>query len=279
MRSLFTMFAVLLAVLLALCQQSTLVLGDASTYYANIDATAKDNVLKQQLHDLINPHTVYTYDDVWTAFPSIDIYLPGYPCDAQNATHIPDVYSSFCWSLDKTTGGECGNYKVEGDCFNREHLWPKSWFGGFDAGMNAQTDFFELWPSDGYVNGLRGDLPFGVVNPSAISYKSSNGCLIGDCTSTTGKCFEPVDYLKGDFARAYFYLSTAYMNEWTCCDTPGTLNASIKPWMESLLKQWHAQDPVDDLERQRNDIIDSKWQHNRNPFVDHPEWVDQIADF
>jgi endonuclease I len=57
-------------------------------------------------------------------------------------------------------------------------LWPKSWFGGFDYGKNAQTDLFELWPSDGYVNGLRGNLPFGTV--TTATYTSSNGCKIGE---------------------------------------------------------------------------------------------------
>lgn len=250
-------------------------------YYANIDSNAKDDVLKQQLHDLVNPHVVYDYDTVWLAFTDVDTHMPTYPCST-NLTHIPDVYSSYCWSPDKiASGGECGNYKKEGDCYNREHLWPKSWFGGFDYGKNCQTDLFELWPSDGYVNGLRGDLPFGTVSPSAVTYKSTNGCLIGTCTTPgySGKCFEAVNWLKGDFARSYFYIATAYWKEWDCCDTPATNKSDIKPWQEDLLRQWHAEDPVDDYERQRNDDIYAAWQLNRNPFIDHPEWVDQIADF
>lgn len=254
--------------------------ADAASYYVGIDSTARDLVLKQQLHDLINPHTVYSYDDIWNAFPDVDTNLPTYPCNANDLGMIPDIYSSYCWTTDKTTGGECGNYKREGDCFNREHLWPKSWFGGFDNGANAQTDLFELWPSDGYVNGLRGDLPFGLVDRNAVTYNSTNGCLIGNCASgITGRCFEPTDLYKGDFARSYFYLSTAYFNEWACCDTPGTDKSSIKPWMESLLKSWHAADPVDNDERNRNEDIYTNWQHNRNPFIDHPEWVEQISDF
>ena len=186
----------------------------ADEYYKNIDSSAINDELKQQLHDLINPHIVLTYDEIWTAFESVDKYLPGYPCDS-NSSHIPDVYSSYCWAPEKITpGGECGNYKKEGDCFNREHLWPKSWFGGFDAGENAQTDLFELWPSDGYVNGVRGDLPLGVVIKSTVSYNSTNGSLVGKCEAdSTIKCFEPADLFKGDFSRSYFYLSTAYWNE------------------------------------------------------------------
>lgn len=251
-------------------------------YYAGIDFSATDGAMKQQLHDLINPHIVYDYDEVWFAFMDVDHFLPNYPCNAANSSYIPDVYSAYCWAPDKiSSGGECGNYKKEGDCYNREHLWPKSWFGGFDYGQNAQTDLFELWPSDGYVNGLRGDLPFGIVSTSNITYKSTNGCLIGACNVTgyTDKCFEPPDFYKGDFARSYFYLSTAYLNEWDCCETPGTNKSSINAWMEDLLRQWHKMDPVDEYERNRNDCIYADWQLNRNPFIDYPEFVDQISDF
>ena len=247
--------------------------------------SATDQELKSQLHDLINPHIVFDYDSVWNAFANIDKYLPTYPCDPTNSSHIPDVYSSYCWSPDKiSTGGECGNYKQEGDCYNREHLWPKSWFGGFDYGANAQTDLFELWPSDGYVNGLRGDLPFGYVSKSNISYTSSNGCLIGSCEIPVegyqgGKCFEPTDLYKGDFARSYFYLSTAYLDDWHCCETVGTNYSSIKEWMELILREWHEMDPVDVSEQNRNDDIYFNWQKNRNPFIDYPELVNQISDF
>lgn len=253
-------------------------------YYAGIDFTATDEELRQQLHDLINPHVVFDYDAVWEAFEKIDQYLLTYPCNPSNATYIPDVYSSYCWTPDKVTGGECGNYKKEGDCFNREHLWPKSWFGGFDYGANAQTDLFELWATDGYVNGLRGDLPFGIVSPSKVTYTSSNGCLIGECDADasggySGKCFEPTKDYKGDFARSYFYLATAYYQEWDCCETPGTNASSINAWMETILRQWHAEDPVDDSERNRNNEIYENWQKNRNPFIDYPQFVDQISDF
>lgn len=99
-------------------------------YYSGIDTTATDDNLKGQLQELIYPHTVYTYDDVWSAFSVVDENLPQYPCDA-NLSHIPDIYSTYCWSTEQgVSGGECGNYKKEGDCFNREHIWPKSWFGG-----------------------------------------------------------------------------------------------------------------------------------------------------
>ena len=185
----------------------------AADYYSGIDASAKDLDLKQQLKDLISPHTVLSYDGVWTAFESVDKFLPGYPCDSSDPTKIPDIYSGYCWKTEKdNTGGECGSYHTEGDCFNREHSWPKSWFGGFSEGHDAQTDLFELWPSDGYVNGLRANLPFGYVKEGTETYTSTNGSKIGTCKSneSAGRCFEIADNIKGDLARSYFYLSTAY---------------------------------------------------------------------
>jgi endonuclease I len=249
----------------------------ADEYYAGIDASATDDELKGQLQALVYPHVVFTYDEVWMAFESVDHYLPTYQCD-DNAEDIPDIYSSYCWPESK----ECGNYKAEGDCFNREHIWPKSWFGGFDMGQEAETDLFELWPSDGYVNGLRGDLPLGPVDKSTITYTSTNGCLVGYCdnsTGYTGRCFEPADLYKGDIARSYFYLSTAYWNKWSCCDTVQNDGSDMKTWMENVMRSWHAGDPVDKSETERNDEIYTNWQENRNPFIDHPEWVEQISDF
>lgn len=153
-------------------------LSTKEEYYADINFDETDEALKQELHDLINPHTVISYDDVWNAFTDVDHYLPTYPCDS-NATDIPDVYSANCWPKSK----QCGNYKTEGDCYNREHIWPKSWFGGFDYGKNAETDLYELWPSDGYVNGLRGNLPLGNVIPSTVTCKS---CFLFDVLGISG---------------------------------------------------------------------------------------------
>lgn len=103
-------------------------------YYSSVDLTANDDDLKQSLQALVYPHMVLDYDEVWYAFASIYSDLPTYPC-SNNASYFPDVYSSYCWDPEKaSSGGECGNYQQEGDCFNREHvrhhseifvlLWP-----------------------------------------------------------------------------------------------------------------------------------------------------------
>ena len=277
-----------------------------SDYYAMIDPSLTDDAMKSQLQTLLSTGKIeLDYNAIWDAFVEVDQYLWGYPCDKENMTHIPDIYSSFCWDPEKgsSPGEECGNYKQEGDCFNREHVWPKSWFGGFDEGFGAQTDLFELWPSDGYVNALRGNYPLGNVEEGSEKYISSNGSKLGKCKcSQTQKeftrsmvsmnnsekgmmdecgdtCFELPDVLKGDIARSYFYLSTLYWNVWTCCDEEGVNKSDIKPWLENILREWHKSDPVDSVEISRNNVIYEKWQKNRNPFIDHPEWVDSISDF
>jgi len=270
-------------VVLKLCAMLAVVAAtsESADYYAKIDPKSTSVPLKSQLNTLISNHTVFSYDGVWAALGKVEEYLDT-NCSKLTPAQIPDVYSAHCWLAAKApTGQECGNYKKEGDCFNREHGWPKSWWGGFSAGHNAQTDLFELWASDGYVNGLRGNLPLGTV--SQATYTSSNGAKIGQCAApgynASGNiCFEMADELKGDFARSYFYISTAYSGAFSCCDTPGTNGSSIKPWMEQLLRQWHAADPPTALELQRNEATFAL-QHNRLPFIDHPEWVELIPDF
>eukprot|EP00607_Mallomonas_marina_P009015 CAMPEP_0182418666 /NCGR_PEP_ID=MMETSP1167-20130531/3034_1 /TAXON_ID=2988 /ORGANISM="Mallomonas Sp, Strain CCMP3275" /LENGTH=238 /DNA_ID=CAMNT_0024592965 /DNA_START=399 /DNA_END=1115 /DNA_ORIENTATION=- len=234
--------------------------------------------LKSQLHTLISNHVTIPYEAVWEAFA--DIYSH-YPCDGSPG-HIPDIYSAHCWVPKKNTAhGECGAYKKEGDCFNREHMWPKAWFGGFEKGAGAQTDLFELAPSDGRVNQERGDLPLGNVLSRSVTYRSSNGCRVGTCASPghSGQCFEVTDSLKGDLARAYFYLSVAYSGLWHCCEGEGVSGSHIKKWMDAELRVWHVEDPVDERERERNEKVFMKYQHNRNPFIDFPQLVMQIESF
>jgi endonuclease I len=254
----------------------------AGDYYKNINPSKSASTpLKTQLQNLIANHTVLSYDAVWDALGKVEQYLDT-NCSKLTPYQIPDVYSAHCWIPSKPpTGQECGSYKKEGDCFNREHGWPKSWWGGFSAGHNAETDLHELWSSDGYVNGLRGNLPLGIV--STARYTSTSGAKIGQCAapgynSSGDICFEMGDEFKGDFARSYFYISTTYSGLFTCCNTPGTDGSNIKPWMEQLLRGWHAADPISPLELQRNDAIFAI-QGNRLPFIDHPEWVSLIPDF
>lgn len=111
------------------------------------------------------------------------------------------------------------------------------------------------------------------------SLRSQIGPCVESTGSYTGECFEPADALKGDLSRSYFYLSTLYDGAWECCDDVATDKAKIDAWEEAVLRKWHELDAVDDMERRRNDVIYSDWQKNRNPYIDHPEFVSQISDF
>jgi len=135
---------------------------------------------------------------------------------------------------------------------NCEHTWPQSQ----GATGVARTDMHHLFPTDSKSNSIRSSLPFGHVTHSTWS---NGGSRRGNGN------FEVRKENRGNTARAKFYFSIRY-------------NRRIGSTEEAALKQWHNEDPVDDAERARNDEIE-KTQKNRNPFVDHPEFVGQITDF
>lgn len=138
-----------------------------SDYYTT--ATGTGYVLKSQLHDIIDGHSEQSYASLWTHFQTTDVdnYYEndGSPLDmySENPNGI-DSYN-FNWGSD-----QCGSYSGEGSCYNREHSFPKSWFN--DASP-MYSDLFHLVLSDGYVNGQRGNYPFGEVG--SADWTSQNG--------------------------------------------------------------------------------------------------------
>jgi len=233
-------------------------------YYDN--ATGKTGAeLKTALYNIIKDHTQRTYDNLWTDFQTTDKKPNG---------KVWDVYSNIEFTFGSN---QCGNYSAEGDCYNREHSFPKSWFGGEIVPM--YTDLFHLYPTDGYVNNKRGNLPFGEV--TTATYTSGNGSKVGTCTFTgyTGTVFEPVDEYKGDFARSYFYMVTRYENvitTWPGCDMlDGSSFPAFTIWAKSMLLKWSTNDPVSQKEIDRNNAVYSI-QGNRNPFIDYPEYANAI---
>lgn len=238
--------------------------------------------LKTALFNIINNHQSQGYSAVWTLVKNADIDRY-YEKDGT----ILDVYSEKPETSDTVSFApvmdQCGQYSKEGDCYNREHSFPKSWFGGKVEPMNS--DGHHLFATDGYVNAKRSNWPFGEVGTS--TYVSSNGSKLGSPTSNlgyNGTVFEPVDEFKGDFARAYFYMATRYEDSianWEQNSTnsdavlDGTNTTVFEPWLLAMLKRWHNQDPVSLKEQQRNQAV-FDFQGNRNPFIDHPEFVAQI---
>ncbi len=226
--------------------------------------------LKTALYNIIKDHTAISYTALWTAFQTSDKKSNG---------KVWDMYSNCTFTF---VTNQCGNYSAECDCYNREHSWPKSWFN--DA-TPMYTDMFHIVPTDGKVNGMRSNYPFGEVsNPT---YTSGNGSKLGSCSfpGYTGIVFEPVDEFKGDFARNYFYMATRYENiiaSWHSNDpsAEAILQANSFPvfetWFINLLVKWHTNDPVSQKEIDRNNVVYTSFQHNRNPFIDHPEYVNSV---
>jgi endonuclease I len=233
-------------------------------------ASGKTGVaLQSALHGIIKNHTVVSYTSIPGFFPQTDL-KPG--------NVVWDMYSDVPggtppYTYHYNAGDECGNYNGEGDCYNREHSWPKSWFN--DASP-MYSDMFHIYPTDGYVNGMRSNYPYGTVGSS--SWTSQNGSKLGNCNwpGYSGTVFEPINEYKGDFARTYFYMSTRYYTEdsgWNITDM--TNKSQLKPWALQMMLHWHNTDPVSTKETNRNNAMYGI-QHNRNPFIDHPEYAAMI---
>jgi len=237
-------------------------------YYTN--ASGKTGTeLQQALHDIIDNHTSVSYTTLWTSFQKTDKKSNGKVWDMYS--DIPGGTPPYEYTF---VSDQCGNYSGENSCYNREHSWPKNWFGGEVAPM--YTDLFHLVPTDGYVNGKRDNNPYGEVGTA--SWTSLNGSKLG--TSITpgysGIVFEPRDEYKGDFARNYFYMATRYYKEdngWPGSDM--VTGSQFKTWASAMLLIWAQNDTVSQKEKDRNNAVFAI-QHNRNPFIDHPEYANMV---
>ncbi|MBR5854682.1 MAG: endonuclease [Paludibacteraceae bacterium] len=220
------------------------------------------------------------YDGLWSAYKYTDLHENGY---------VWDMYSDCTWK--SINSNHCGNYDAECDCYNREHSIPKSWYGGTTSGPGC--DIFHLVPTDGKVNGVRSNYPFGEVSSadynkhgnkrgSAKNITITGGNTIagntGASISASGTVFEPRDEYKGDFARGYMGALLKWAGEKAFTDGEGsktfTSNYStgsfgLTKYGVALLMKWHRQDPVSQMEIDRNNGI-QQTQGNRNPFIDYP---------
>jgi len=223
--------------------------------------------LRAALQDIIDNHQEQSYASIWTHFQSTDDNINGKVWDMYS--DVPGGNPAYIYSF---LTDQCGNYSAEGDCYNREHSFPQSWFN--DAAPMV-TDLFQIYPTDGYVNGKRSNYPYGeVTSPSWIS---TNGCKLGNCSFTgySGTVFEPVDEYKGDLARTYFYMMTRYMDIADGWNSDMLSGNDLAPWAKELLVKWNSEDPVSQKEEDRNNAV-YQIQDNRNPYIDHPEYTDLI---
>ncbi|MFJ9623968.1 endonuclease I family protein [Streptomyces sp. NPDC101181] len=224
------------------------------TYYQ--DAVGKTGEeLKAALHTIISDQTRLSYGQVWDALKATDQ-------DPANTSNVILLYTGRSQSKNDNGGGS-GQW-------NREHVWAKS-HGDFGTSTGPGTDIHHLRPEDVQVNSARGNKDF-----------DSGGSAVGGAPGnfTDGDSFEPRDAVKGDVARMILYMAVRYEGNDSFADLEPNdqVNNGSAPKMGklSVLKQWSQEDPPDTFEKRRNDVIFDQFQHNRNPFIDHPEWVDAI---
>ncbi|MBR4147733.1 MAG: endonuclease [Bacteroidales bacterium] len=260
------LFIVLLSLFLAVSA-----IAQAPAHYYDSAEGLRGNALKEALHNIIKGHTSISYAQIWNAFWSTDNKGNGVVWDMYS--DVPGGTPPYTYQLGMD---QCGNYSGEGDCYNREHSWPQSWF---NDQTTPRTDMHHIFATDGYVNGRRNNYAYGEV--SGAKWTSRNGSKLGSCKTPgfSGTVFEPIDEYKGDLARALMYMSVRYYGEdsnWKSSDM--TDKSEIKPWAMAMLLRWNKQDPVSQKEIDRNNAIYKDYQHNRNPFVDYPEYADMIWD-
>ena len=262
--------------------------ASSATYWSSISQSAISeggetlmNALKTKISNNVK---TLGYGDLWTAYKTTDI-VPG------TTSKIWDMYGGFQFTYGTD---QAGSYSKEGDVYNREHSVPKSWF---NEASPMYSDLVHLIPTDGKVNGMRSNYALGEVSSASYSYKleeryDGNHNLIqtegysklgtpksiSGVSCTASKVFEPDDQYKGDLARIYMYFATRYAGVAASGDGAYNFKDSF-PYLSSyglaMIKKWHVQDPVSQKELDRNDGIETV-QGNRNPFVDHPEWGDDI---
>ncbi len=261
-------------------------------YYGLISNTETCEDLKTSLFNLIDSHNVIEYTssdfDVWDSQFVTDLRLN----DNSTTYIVKDRYSEipggaepyeFTHGLDRDQGG---NVTEEGLFYNREHVFPRSWWGGGNTPQvdTQYTDIHILVPADKFVNLQRSNFPMAEVGIPDETFLNSSQLGPSITTGYTETVFEPIDEYKGDFARIFLYMAVRYedqIDDWETLDSRGddVLNGDpylvYEDWYRDLLISWHNADAVSDEEKDRNNAIFSI-QGNRNPFVDHPEYVDAI---
>ncbi|MFE0844865.1 endonuclease I family protein [Streptomyces rochei] len=225
-----------------------------STYYKDAIGKTGDS-LKSSLHTIISDQTKLSYSAVWDALKVTDQ-------DPADSGNVILLYSGISRSK-SLNGGDTGDW-------NREHVWAKS-HGDFGTATGPGTDIHHLRPEDVRVNSVRGNKDF---DNGGSGFTDSGGSL------TDSDSFEPRDAVKGDVARMIFYMAVRYEggDGWADLEVNGSVDNGSSPYIGKLdvLKQWNDEDPPDAFEERRNQVIYDTYQHNRNPFVDHPEWVETI---
>ncbi|PWN59392.1 endonuclease [Chryseobacterium viscerum] len=274
--------------------------AQAPAGYYNGTAGLTGYALKSKLHDIISEKMVnWHYDDLKTYYGQTDLDKY-YDHDASNTQYLLDIYSeipsgpdAYEYTLDQliSTAG------AEGLGYNREHMMPQSTFSTSssisDYPMYSDLNF--IIPADARINQLRNNYPYGIGN-STNHYIFSNTSRMSNAAIPnypyTGRVYEPINEFKGDIARTLLYFAVRYEGKLGSFNTAYSTSANITPATDqcpldgteeravdlpyiAMLKQWSSADPVSQREIDRNNAIYTI-QKNRNPFIDHPEWINII---
>lgn len=232
-------------------------------YYKAAEGKTGDALLKA-LNKLIKKHTILTYDEARDVmFADID--------DPANKDAITCVYTGrvITGVYDRDTAYQ------HGAGFSTEHTWPQSMGAKTEP---ARSDLHHLFPVDSRTNSVRGNSPFGDVEDiwqQLPLFKGVSDDGVKQGVDVTGRqVFEPRKVHKGNVARAIFYFYTTY---YAVSKASGVRLDNFRLERDTLMR-WHREDPVDADERRRNDAIYAI-QKNRNPYIDHPEYVTAVGTF
>jgi len=260
---------------------TTLLSAQPPADYYNNASGLNGQALQQALHVIISEnHEPVTYGSLWTHFQTTDVKPNG---------KVWDIYSDLPGNppYEYTfVDDQCTDISApyENYCYNREHSWPRSWYGpGGNEILPMHTDLFHLYPVDAWVNELRSNHPYGEVNAPTTTTQNGGKLGLNTTPAYSGIVFEPIDEYKGDLARTHLYMATRYMDQiasWAQffaaqAILDGSSHPAFKPWYIDLLISWHEADPVSQKEIDRNNAVFAI-QGNRNPFIDHPEYVNYI---
>lgn len=245
------------------------------SYFADIEAVAP-SLTRQQLFSRLQAKVWdgwkrQGYESLNSTFLDTD-FVDGY---------LVDMYSN----ISKLRPGDTGNYSKEGDAWNKEHLIPKSWWGGAKGGPNGEGgDMFNMYPTDGKINGMRSNYPLGVTSsPTTCSANKYSKLGNSSFPGYTGTVFEPNDEWKGNIARSYFYFALKYVTKTGSNYTQGNGVAHFKKdgnfglttYSTNLFLDWNKHLEKNQYEKERCERV-YLIQNNRNPFIYHPEWADYI---
>ncbi|WP_312075992.1 endonuclease [Chryseobacterium sp.] len=247
--------------------------------------------LKTKLHDIVSQKNVnWHYDDLPNYYNQTDLDKY-YDHGASNTSLLLDVYSENPTGLDAyeyTSANLVSSAGAEGVGYNREHAIPQS---TFYSNYPMYSDLHFVIPTDARINQLRNNYPYGVGNPT-IHYNFTNTSKIANSAipnyAYTNRVYEPINEFKGDIARMLLYFAVRYEDKLPSFDystntnpasdrSPfdGTAERAFDAPYIAMLLQWHQQDPVSQREIDRNNAVYSI-QNNRNPFIDNPQWVNEI---